>query len=184
MAIRSTIHKAEVSVADIDRGYYADHALTLARHPSETEERMMVRILAFAMHAQERLVLAGDISTDDEPALWHKDDTGVIRQWIEVGLPDERVLRKACGRADQVVLLAYGGRKAEAWWVDNQGALARHRNLSVSFLPEEPCKALAALAERSMRLGITLQDGHVLVSGALGSVEIEPQVWQKPAPPR
>jgi uncharacterized protein YaeQ len=184
MAIRSTIHKAEVSVADIDRGYYADHALTLARHPSETEERLMVRILAFALHAHDRLVLAGDISTDDEPALWHKDDTGVIRHWIEVGLPDERVLRKACGRADQVELLAYGGRKAEAWWVDNQGALARHRNLSVRFLPEEASKALAGLAERSMRLGITVQDGHVLVSGAKGSAELEPQVWQKPAPPR
>jgi uncharacterized protein YaeQ len=184
MAIRSTIYKAELSVADIDRGYYADHALTLARHPSETEERLMVRILAFALNAHERLTLAGDISTDDEPALWRLDDTGVIKQWIEVGLPDERVLRRACGRADEVVLLAYGHRKAEAWWLDNKNALARNRNLSVSFLPETACSALAALAERSMRLGITIQDGIVLVSGARGSAEVEPTTWKSPAPPR
>jgi uncharacterized protein YaeQ len=184
MAIRSTIYKAELSVADIDRGYYADHALTLARHPSETEERLMVRILAFALHAHERLAMAGDISNDDEPALWRRDDTGVIEQWIEVGLPDERVLRRACGRADEVVLLAYGHRKAEAWWSDNKNALARNRNLSVSFLPEEACNALAALAERSMRLGITVQDAQVLVSGARGTAEIEALPWQRPAPPR
>jgi uncharacterized protein YaeQ len=178
MAIRSTIYKAELSVADIDRGYYADHALTLARHPSETEERLMVRILAFAMNAHERLTLAGDISTDDEPALWRRDDTGVIQQWIEVGLPDERVLRKACGRADEVVLLAYGGRKAEAWWADNKNTLARHRNLHVSFLPEASCEAITALCERSMRLGFTLQDGQWLVSSAKGTAEVESEVWQ------
>ncbi len=184
MAIRSTIYKAELSVADIDRGYYADHALTLARHPSETEERLMVRILAFALNAHERLTLAGDISSDDEPALWRRDDTGAIEQWIEVGLPDERVLRRACGRADAVLLLAYGNRKAEAWWADNKNALARNRNLSVSFLPEDACVALAALAERSMRLGITIQDGHVLVSGARGSAEVSLVEWQRPAPQR
>ncbi len=182
MAIRSTIYKAELSVADIDRSYYADHNLTLARHPSETEERLMVRILAFALNAHERLTLAGDISTDDEPALWRLDDTGVIKQWIEVGLPDERVLRKACGRADDVVLLAYGARKAEAWWADNKNTLVRHRNLSVSFLPEEQCIALAALAERSMRLSFTIQDGEILVGGAKGTVTIVPVRWQVPQP--
>lgn len=181
MAIRSTIYKAELSVADIDRSYYADHALTLARHPSETEERLMVRILAFVLNAHERLTLAGDISTDDEPALWHKDDTGVILTWIEVGLPDERVLRKACGRANQVVLLVYGGRKAEAWWADNKNTLARHRNLTVSFLPEDQATALAALAERSMRLSFTVQDGEVMVGAAKGTVTVVPVPWQTPA---
>ncbi|MEY8878692.1 MAG: YaeQ family protein [Leptothrix sp. (in: b-proteobacteria)] len=180
MAIRSTIYKAELSVADIDRSYYADHALTLARHPSETEERLMVRILAFALHAHERLAMAGDISTDDEPALWRRDDTGVIEQWIEVGLPDERVLRRACGRANEVVLLAYGGRKAEAWWADNKTSLARNRNLTVSFLSDDSSSALAALAERSMRLSFTVQDGPILVTSAKGNVELEPVRWQSP----
>lgn len=182
MALRSTIYKAELAVADIDRGYYADHALTLARHPSETEERLMVRALAFAMYADERLSLAGDISTDGEPALWRRDDTGAIEQWIEVGLPDERLLRRAAGRADEVIVLAYGGRKAEAWWQDNRRDLARLRNLTVWFLPPESCDALTALAERSMRLGCTHQEGHWLVSGAQGSAELTPQTWQLPAP--
>lgn len=182
MALRSTIYKAELAVADIDRGYYADHTLTLARHPSETEERLMVRALAFAMSADERLSLAGDISTDGEPALWRRDDTGAIEQWIEVGLPDERLLRRAAGRADEVVVLAYGGRKAEAWWQDNRRDLARLRNLTVWFLPPEGCDALTALAERSMRLGCTHQEGHWLISGAKGSAELTPQAWQQPAP--
>jgi len=182
MALRSTIYKAELAVADIDRGYYADHALTLARHPSETEERLMVRALAFAMHADERLSLAGDISTDGEPALWRRDDTGRIEQWIEVGLPDERLLRRAAGRADEVIVLAYGGRKAEAWWQDNRRDLAKQRNLTVWFIQPEGCEALTALAERSMRLGCTHQEGHWLISSAKGSAELTPLAWQQPAP--
>jgi uncharacterized protein YaeQ len=135
MAIRSTIHKAEVSVADIDRGYYADHALTLARHPSETEERLMVRILAFALHAHDRLVLAGDISTDDEPALWHKDDTGVIRHWIEVGLPDERVLRKAL-RPPQA--------SSSTWSARPQGRGLVGRQPGRAGAPPQPKRSLSA----------------------------------------
>src|SRR5690242_13559913 len=110
MALKSTIFKATLAVADLDRGYYAEHALTVARHPSETDERMMVRLLAFALHADERLEFGRGISSDDEPALWLKEYSGEIRLWIEVGLPDERLLRRAAGRADQVVVLAYGGR--------------------------------------------------------------------------
>ncbi len=180
MAIRSTIYKAELSVADIDRGHYADHAMTVARHPSETEERLMMRLLAFALHAQEGLTLAGDISTDDEPTLWRRALTGDIEQWIEVGLPDERIVRKACGRADEVVVLAYGARKAEAWWTDNKNALARHRNLRVLYLAEEGCAALTALVDRSMRLSFTIQDGHVLVSSTQGTAELELQGWMGP----
>lgn len=180
MAIRSTIYKAELSVADIDRGHYADYALTVARHPSETEERLMVRLLAFALCAEEGLALAGDISTDDEPALWRRALTGDIEQWIEVGLPDERLVRKACGRAGEVFVLAYGGRKADAWWADNKNTVARHRNLRVSFLSEEDCNALTALIERSMRLSFTVQDGHILVSGAQGTAELNPVVWMGP----
>jgi hypothetical protein len=109
MALKSTIFRATLNVSDLDRGYFAEHALTLARHPSETDERMMVRILAFALHGDERLQFGRGISTDDEPALWLKDDSGQIVRWIEVGLPDERLLRRACGKADEVIVLAYGG---------------------------------------------------------------------------
>lgn len=180
MALRSVIYKAELAIADIDRGYYVDHALTLARHPSETEERLMVRLLAFAMHADEALAFAGDISTDGEPALWRRDDTGEIKQWIEVGLPDEKLLRRAAGRADEVVVLAYGARKAEAWWADNARDLARLRNLTVWFITATDSEALTALAERGMRLGCTHQEGHWLISGARGSAELNPVCWQAP----
>jgi uncharacterized protein YaeQ len=109
MALKATIFKAELSVADIDRGVYRDHALTIARHPSETDERMMVRLLAFALHADERLEFGRGLSAEDEPDLSRRDLTGTLEQWIEVGLPDEREVRKACGRAREVFVYAYGG---------------------------------------------------------------------------
>src|SRR3982750_3888876 len=109
MALKSTILKAELCIADVDRGYYHDHTLTIARHPSETEERVMVRLLAFALHASDALTFGRGLSTEDEPDLWQHDLTGTIESWIDVGLPDERVVRKACGRARDVYVLAYGG---------------------------------------------------------------------------
>ena len=120
MAINATVFKAVLQIADMDRHYYADHVLTLARHPSETDERMMVRLLAFALFAEDGLTFGKGISSDEEPDLWHKDLTGEIKRWIEVGLPDMRVIRKACGRADQVVVLSYG-RAAGIWWNENRG---------------------------------------------------------------
>ena len=179
MAAKATILKAELQVTDLDRHYYASHALTLAQHPSETETRLLVRLIAFAMHADERLTPAGGISTEDEPDFWHLDDTGSIRLWLQVGLPDERLLRKASGRSDEVVLYAYGGRKAEAWRQDNATALARLSKLTIWYLPEDECEALLPLVERTMRLGATIQDGHLLLAGDKASVELTPQLWQR-----
>jgi uncharacterized protein YaeQ len=116
MALKATIFKAELSVADIDRGVYGDHTLTIARHPSETDERMMVRLLAFALHADERLEFGRGLSAEDEPDLVRRDLTGTLEQWIDVGLPDEREVRKACGRAREVIVYAYGGRAVPLWW--------------------------------------------------------------------
>ena len=181
MALKSTIFKAELSVADIDRGYYADHALTLARHPSETDERMMVRLLAFALHADERLEFGRGLSTDDEPDLWRRDLTGVIEQWIEVGLPDERELRKACGRAREVFVLAYGGRAVDLWWEGASEKLERQEQLTVTELPIESSKALALLAGRSMRLQVTIQEGHIYVGDGASSIPIELRLLLAPA---
>ncbi len=99
MALKSTIFKAELQISDMGRNYYGDHSLTLARHPSETDERMMVRLLAFALHAHEALVFADSIGNDEEPSLWQKDLTGAVQVWIGVGQPDVKRIRKACGRA-------------------------------------------------------------------------------------
>ena len=134
MAIKATIFKATLQIADMDRHYYAEHALTLARHPSETDERMMVRLLAFALYAGDALAFGKGMNSDDEPDLWQKDLTGAIERWIEVGLPDERVIRKACGRAAQVVVVSYG-RAADIWWNENRDKLQRLDNLTVIRLP-------------------------------------------------
>lgn len=173
MAPNATIFKAVLHIADMDRQYYADHTLTLARHPSETDERMMVRLLAFALHAHEKLLFGRGLSTEDEPALWRKDLTGAIEQWIEVGLPDERALRQAAGRAKRVHVYTYGGRGADLWWKNNQTTLARIHNLSIFNLPMEGSQALARLAQRSMELHCTIQDGQASIGNGTEAVPLE-----------
>ena len=159
MALKATISKALVQIADLERGYYRDHMLTLARHPSETEERMMVRLLAFALNASDTLAFGAGLSTDNEPDLWCKDLTGNIERWIDVGLPDEKRIRKACGRAQKVVVYSYGGRAAQLWWKQSADALARLEKLTVFDLPQAGTHALAELADRNMEMRITIQDG-------------------------
>lgn len=176
MALKSTICKAQLAVADIDRGYYRDHALTLARHPSETDERMMVRLLAFALHADERLEFGRGLSTEDEADLMRSDLTGVIEQWIDVGLPDERDVRKACGRAREVHVLTYGGRAVDLWWQGARDKLERLDRLDVSDVPIDASRALAQLAARSMQLQVTIQEGHIFVTDGTASVPIELRV--------
>ncbi len=173
MALKSTVFKAELQVNDMDRHYYAAHALTLARHPSETDERMMVRLLAFAFHADEYLVFGKGLSDDEEPDLWKKDFTGAIEQWIEVGLPDERRLRKAAGRARQVLLYAYGERAVDVWWSANRSALSRLQNLVVYRLPPAITAAATELVERTMQLQFTLTDGQAWLGCGEAMVPIE-----------
>ncbi|HQR02683.1 MAG: YaeQ family protein [Proteobacteria bacterium] len=175
MALKSTIFKASLNVADLDRGHYADYGLTLARHPSETDERLMVRLLAFARHADEHLEFGRGISADDEPALWQKTYAGDIDLWIEVGLPDERLLRRASGRAGQVVVYAYGGRAMDAWWNKEGGAISRLANVTVWALDDETCHGLESLAERSMQLQCTIQDGSLWLTDGPGTVAVTPR---------
>jgi uncharacterized protein YaeQ len=177
MALRSIVYRADLTISDLDRGVYGQHALTLARHPSETEERLMVRLLAFALHADERLAFGRGLSTEDEPDLWQHDDTGLIVRWIDVGLPDLRAIRKACGRAREVVVLAYGARRVDAWWSENGDALSALSNLRVCTLTAEDTAALETLAARSMTLTCTIQDGHVWLAGETGTVELLPR-WR------
>lgn len=175
MALTATIFKADLTISDMDRGYYATHALVLARHPSETDERMMARLLAFALNADEALEFGKGLSSEDEPALWRKDLTGIIELWIDVGLPDEKAIRKACGRAAQVRLYTYG-RGATKWWQDNGTALARPDNLTVYDLPAAATQALALIAQRTMQLQCTIQDGTAWVTDGARTVEIAPVV--------
>ncbi len=177
MAIKATVFKAALQIADMDRHYFAEHALTLARHPSETDERMMVRLFAFALYADEALTFAKGLSSDEEPDLWHKDLTGAIERWIEVGLPDERVIRKASGRAKQVVVISYG-RAADIWWNENRDKLQRLNNLTVLKLASATTLDLAALSNRTMQLQCTIQEGHIMMTSNAGMLEIEPTILQ------
>lgn len=174
MAEKATVFKANLQIADMDRHYYRTHALTLARHPSETDERMMVRLLTFALYASDTLVFGKGISSGDEPALWQKDLIGVIERWIEVGQLDEREIRKACGRARQVAIICYG-RPADLWWNQNRDKLQRLANLTVLRLPTAGTQALAAFASRSMQLQCTIQEGLVWITTEARAVQIEPQ---------
>jgi uncharacterized protein YaeQ len=160
MALKSTIYKAELQIADMDRHYYADHSLTIARHPSETDERMMVRVAAFGLFASERLEFCKGLSDTDEPDIWQKDLTGRIETWIETGQPDERRIAKACGRADKVVVIAYAGRTSDIWWQGIKSKIERLQNASVWSLEEGVAERLGALAERTMRLQLMVQDGE------------------------
>lgn len=179
MALKSTIYKAQLQIADMDRQVYADHALTLARHPSETDERMMVRLLAFALHAPAddhdgALTFTAGLSDTDAPDLWQRAHDGRILQWIEVGQPDDRRLLKACGRAEQVSVYCYAP-SAPIWWQGIAGKLARARGLTVWRLDAAASRELAGLAQRSMSLQVTVQEGSVWVGDGNHAVELAPQ---------
>ena len=179
MALKSTIYKIDLNIADMDRQYYAQHSLTLAKHPSETDERVMVRLIGFALYANETLIFGKGLSDDEEPDLWQKDLTGAIELWMDVGLPTEKEIRKAAGRAKQVVIVLYGGRIADMWWAQNSKALLKTNNLTVINLPET--QALARLAARSINISCTIQDSQILVSYDGGSFDITPVVLKESA---
>ena len=176
MALKSTVFKAELQIADMDRGHYGTHALTLAQHPSENDERLMVRLLAYALHAEgddrEPLAFANAMTEMDEPDLWRRSLAGEIELWIDVGQPEEKWLRKASHRAEAVVLYLYG-RTAGLWWSQNQAALAKFANLRVRQVPAEASAALAALAQRTMRLQCTVQDGTLWLGDGDATVDME-----------
>lgn len=178
MALKSTIHKVHLQVADMDRHYFATHALTVARHPSETDERMMVRLLAFAHHAHELLTFGRGVSTEDEPDLWLKDLTGSVELWIQLGQPDEKSLRRACGRARQVILYTYSGHGAALWWESLVNNVAVLDNLTVIDVSLDSVRALADLSERNMNLNATLQDGSFWLASPKQSVEVELTIRQ------
>ena len=179
MALKATIFKAQLQIADMDRGIYGDHALTLAQHPSETEERMMVRLLAFALNVPADnhhgdLVFARGLADTDEPDLWQLDLTGQLVHWIEVGQPDERRMQRAASRADQATFISYSA-STPIWWAGVKNKLTRTERLAVWQLPAEQSAALAALAQRSMQIQVTVQDGTVWFNDGSASVELSLQ---------
>jgi uncharacterized protein YaeQ len=183
MAANATIFKATVQIADMDRQYFQDHTLTLARHPSETDERMMVRLLAFVLHANEALSFGRGVSAEEEPALWIKNLTGAIDLWIEVGQPDEKIIRRACGRARQVCIYTYGGRGADQWWEKNLATLTRVNNLAVIHLPLDGSRALTTLARPSMQLQCTIQEGQIWMADGANSAHMTLTILKEASTP-
>ena len=186
MALKSTIFRASLAIADIDHGYYADHSLTLARHPSETDERMMIRLAALALNAHRvqtecggdaTLAFGAGLSNPDEPDVWLRDFTGATRLWIEVGQPEEKPLVRACSKADQVHVYCFHP-AAEVWWRGIETKLSRLRNLSVLRIPSDASQQLAALAQRSMQLQATVQEGALTLSDGAASVHTEALRWK------
>ena len=179
MAIKATIFKASVQIADMDRNVYLDPAVTIARHPSETDERMMIRLLALLLNLPAdthhgALELAKDLWEADEPALWHKDLTGQLKHWIEVGQPDDKRLMKASGRADRVSVYSFSA-STPIWWSAVATKITRASNIAVWQIDAAQSQALAALAQRGMQLQISVQDGSAWVGDGEHSVEITPQ---------
>jgi uncharacterized protein YaeQ len=174
MAQKSTIFKANLNVADMDRQFYGDFPLTVARHPSETDERMMLRLLVFALHANEQLEFGKGISTDEEPDLWQKSLSGEIDLWIELGTPDPDRIRKACGRAKEVLLYCYGRRAVPVWWEKHAKVLRKSGNLKVYEIPADNCEQLAAMAQTSMDLQCSITDGEAWFSCGDESTGVRP----------
>ena len=181
MAQNATIYNVELSVSDMDRNYYETHKLTVAKHPSETDERLMVRIVAFAMNAHENLEMTKGISTEDEPDIWQKNLRGELDVWVVLGLPNEKVMRQSCSKADKVIVYPYGGRTAEIWWAKIKGSTTRFDNLQVIGFSEKDTGELAKLASRTMKLQVNVQDGEVMVNVGDSIVYVSPLKWKSAA---
>ncbi len=182
MALKSTIYKANLSIADIDNSYYADHAMTLARHPSETDERMMVRLVVLALNAYKlqsvcngdaTLAFGAGMSDPDEPDVYLRDFTNAHQMWIEVGQPEDKPIIKACGKSIEVMVYAFS-HSTPIWWKGMETKLTRPRNLSVWQLPHTATQELAGMAQRSMQLQATIQEGSLMLSDGANTVSVEP----------
>jgi uncharacterized protein YaeQ len=178
MPQKATIYKVELSVADMDRHYYETHNLTVAKHPSETNERLMVRILAFALNAHEQLEFTRGISTDDEPDIWQKSLSGELELWVALGLPGEKIVRQSCGKANEVIVYCYGGSTAELWWEKIKKNTPRFDNLQVINFSKKNTNELGKLASRLMKLQVNIQDGDVMVSVDDRIVYVTPVKWK------
>lgn len=174
MALKATVFKCELSISDMDRHYYQTHSLTIAQHPSENDLRMMIRVLVFALHAHEDLAFTKGLSTQDEPDLWQKDLSGHINAWIDLGQVEEKRLRQACGKAEQVIIYTYNDKQAQPWQQQMEKHFQRHNNLTVKHIAADTAEALAKLVDKSMEIAVTIQDGDVFVSAGDAHIQCQP----------
>lgn len=172
MALKATINKATIHLSDMDRNYYDTLNLTIAQHPSETDKRMMIRLLAFILNANENLQFGKGVSDEDEAAIWQINYAEEIELWIELGQLDEKRLKKACNRAKQVKLYCYGS-SADTWWAQSESKLRQFDKLSVEQFSDETAEALAELISRTMEFQVSIQDGQLWLTSGDDTLLIE-----------
>ena len=175
MATKATIHKALLNIANMDSHYYAEHNLTLAKHPSETDLRLMVRLIAFVLNADDDLMFTKGISQDDEPDLWKKSLAGDIELWIDLGQPDAKRIKKACGRSKEVIIYTYQEGMAKPWWKSIETSLTRFSNLRVVYLESD--SDIDVLVKRAMNLQANILDGELTLIDDAESILVKEQRW-------
>lgn len=175
MATKATIYKALLNIANMDSHYYAEHNLTMAKHPSETDLRLMVRLVAFILNADEELEFCKGISQEDEPDLWQKSLGGEIELWIDLGQPDEKRIKKACGRSERVIIYTYQEGMATSWWKQIKTSLTRFSNLQVIHLDIDG--DIEQLTTRSMSLQANISDNELTLIDDEHSVLIREKNW-------
>lgn len=174
MALKPTIFKVQLQLADSDRHHYQDYALTMAQHPSETLERMLVRLLAFALHASDQLEFTKGISTSDEPDLWAHSDDGVLQLWVEVGQPKPDRIKKALTIAKQVALYTFA-KTCDTWWSIEGANIPLSDRLIVRKLPWASLQQLAANVGRNIQWHVSIAGGEVYVDDGKQTLTISPQ---------
>lgn len=178
MALKSTIYKVDLQITDLNRNYYQSHLLTIARHPSETTERMMMRVIVFGLHASDDLTFARGISTDDEPDIWEKNLTDDIVLWLELGQPDEKRIRKACAKAKKVVIYTFNPRSSSIWWKQIKNKLSRFTNLAVINLSVTDPDVLENMVKRTVQLQCTIEGEQIWLSDDNNMTQIECESWK------
>lgn len=176
MARGSTVYRAFLELAHVDRAQYARLDLTVARHPSETAERMLVRILAYAIRYEEGLCFGRGLSTPNEADLWSRDAEGRLRQWVEVGQPQRGRLLKAARRAEGVSVFAFG-RGVEAWREAQLAGFDAPDNLAVCRIRDEFVEELSAGLLRKIEWSVTINEGVLYLDDGTRTLETSPQPW-------
>ena len=176
VALKATVFKCELNISDMDRHYYHTHSLTIARHPSENDLRMMVRILAFALNASEEMQFTKGLSTQNEPDIWLKNLSDDIESWIDLGQIEEKRLRQACGKAKHVVIYTYNDKQAGPWQQQMEKHFVRHDNLSVFHITSADSKTLEKMADKNMDIQFTIQDGEVFINCGDAQHQLTPKL--------
>ncbi|GHA40466.1 YaeQ family protein [Photobacterium aphoticum] len=179
MALKATIYKAQFNVADLDRHVYLDQSHTLACHPSETLQRLMLRLVMWGLNADESLQFTKGLCEADEPALWTKSLTDDVELWIDLGLPDEKRIKKAAHKADKVIIAAYGDNAAPVWWQQNKSKITQFGNVSVVFFDDATLAQLEAMVERTMQLQLTIEGEQGWLSAGEKSCTLTPEWWHR-----